>query len=128
MTSPRAVRITLVSQLKGCVGAALAVLAAAGCASHRVPFEVPADEVVEIQANRVARCRALGAVRGWNANGASVAENARRALEDVRHKVAHLGGNAFVVTRRTDQVWRSVVDADAYLCPSWEPVPGLAPR
>ena len=108
----------------------LAVLAAvcAGCAPARPALRVPVEEVVQVQPDRVARCRSLGALRAAHANGASVAENEDAAIADVRAQVARMGGNAFAITHRASGVWRSVVEADAYLCPSWEPVPGLAPR
>lgn len=106
----------------------LAAVAAAGCASPRPATQLRADEVVQIQPNRVARCRHLGAVQGAHANGGSVAQNEFFAIEDARVQVAKMGGNAFAVPHRTSNPWRSVVQADAYLCPSWEPVPGLAPR
>ena len=105
----------------------LAAVALSGCASVRPVPPAPPD-VVQIQPDRVARCRSLGAVQGAHANGASVSENEDAAIEDVRGQASRMGGNAFVITHRTSGVWRSVVQADAYLCPSWEPVPGLAPQ
>ena len=104
-----------------------AAFATVGCASVR-PVPQARPDVVQIQPDRVARCRHLGAIRGAHANGASVAENEDAAIEDARGQAASMGGNAFVVTQRTSSMWWSVVQADAYLCPSWEPVPGLEPR
>jgi hypothetical protein len=66
-------------------------------------------------------------VEASHANAGSVALNDLEALETVRARVAKLGGNAFLVSRRDSGMWRSVIQADAYLCPSWEPVPGLPP-
>lgn len=106
----------------------LAAVAVAGCASRRSPLQVHAEEVVQIQRDRVGRCRPLGAVQGRHANGASVAENEHYATEDVRGKVARIGGNAYTVEGRDDRMWGSTVRAEAYLCPSWEPVPGLPPE
>ena len=107
------------------------VALALGCASApRPPGSPPpsqAAQAVELQPDGAARCRLLAAVEGAHANGASVVENEETALQEVRARVAKLGGNAFVVTSRSSGVWRSVVHADAYLCPSWEPVPGLPP-
>jgi hypothetical protein len=109
----------------------VALVAVLGCASPpRPPGSPPpsqASQVVELPRDRTARCRLLAAVEGAHANGANVAENEETALLEVRAGVAKLGGNAFVVTKRTSGVWRSVVQADAFLCPTWEPVPGLAP-
>ncbi len=102
----------------------LAAVAAVGCASHRAQAPPP---VVQIRPEQSARCTRVGAVEGSHANGVSVAENEELAIEEIRRRVAKLGGNAFAITRRTSSMWRSVVQADAYLCPSWEPVPGLPP-
>ncbi len=83
--------------------------------------------MLQLEPDRTARCRLLGDVEGSHANAGSVAENELQAIETVRGRAARMGGNAFVVTHRTSSMWRSVVQADAYLCPSWEPVPGLQP-
>lgn len=105
----------------------LAVVAAAGCATARPAAQAHAGEVVQLQPDRVKRCRYLGAVQGIHANGTSVAQNDGFAIEEVRGQVARMGGTAFAITGRDSNMWRSVVHANAYLCPSWEPVPGLAP-
>jgi hypothetical protein len=66
-------------------------------------------------------------VEGSHANAGSVALNDQEAIETIRARVAKQGGNAFLVTHRDSGMWRSVIQAEAYRCPSWEPVPGLPP-
>ena len=107
----------------------LAAAALAGCAAVRpVPQARGEEDVVQLQPERTKRCRSLGSIEGTHANGTSVAENEGFAIDALRAEVARLGGNAFTITQRTSTMWRSVVQADAYVCPSWEPVPGLAPK
>jgi hypothetical protein len=108
------------------IAALIAILAAAGCAT--APLTQGGARVRAVLPDQTSRCRLLGPVEGSHANGASVQENEAFATDDVRNQVAKLGGNAFAVTRRTSSMWRSVVAADAYQCPDWEPVPGLAPQ
>jgi hypothetical protein len=102
----------------------LVALAAAGCTSQLTQGGLA---VRPVQPERAAGCVALGSVEGLHANAGSVAENEEAALNDARNQVALRGGNALVVTRRTSGAWRSVVEADAYRCAQYEPVPGLAP-
>ena len=108
---------------------AAALALAAGCATAGPPAAPPppTPEVRELRSDAISPCLLLGPVEGSHANAGSVALNDLEALETVRARVAKLGGNAFVVRKRTTGMWRSVVHADAYLCPSWEPVPGLPP-
>jgi radical SAM superfamily enzyme with C-terminal helix-hairpin-helix motif len=109
--------------------AAAALAVVAGCATPGptvAPPPAPA-EIREVRADAVSRCRLLGPVEASHANAGSVALNELEALETARSRVAKLGGNAFLVTRRDSGMWRTVIQADAYLCPSWEPVPGLPP-
>jgi hypothetical protein len=84
-------------------------------------------EVRPVPPEQTYRCTYVGAVEGTGANGPSVADNENVATVDVRNRVAKLGGNAFVITGRSSHAWHSVVRADGYRCPQWEPVPGLAP-
>ena len=108
--------------------AAAALAAVAGCATPGPTVAPPpAPEIRELRADAVSRCRLLGPVEASHANAGSVALNDLEAVETVRSRVAKLGGNAFLVTRRDSGMWRTVIQADAYLCPSWEPVPGLPP-
>jgi hypothetical protein len=102
----------------------LAAIGVAGCASQ---LTQAGARVRQVQPESVTRCQQLGAVSGSHANAASVSDNELAALDDVRNRVAALGGNAFAVTSRTSSMWRAVVQADAYLCPDWDPVPGLPP-
>lgn len=105
--------------------AILLALAAAGCTSQ---LTREGSTVRSVRSEQTARCTRIGAVEGTGANGPSATDNELAATNDVRNRVAKLGGNAFAVTTRDTGVWRSVVQADAYRCPQWEPVPGLAPR
>lgn len=103
------------------------LVAVAGCAAA-APVRQPPADVVQIRADRAERCKLVGPVEGSHANGGSVAENEWFAVEDARGRAAKEGANAIVVRNRASSMWRTVVKADAYLCPSWEPVPGLAPQ
>jgi hypothetical protein len=105
--------------------AILLALAAAGCTSQ---LTRSGSTVRLVTREQTSRCTRVGAVEGTGANGGSAADNERTATNDVRNQVAKLGGNAFAVTNRDTGMWRSLVQADAYRCPEWEPVPGLAPR
>jgi len=107
--------------------AALAVVAGCATPGPTVAPPPPPAEIREIRADAVSRCRLLGPVEASHANAGSVALNDLEAVETVRSRVAKLGGNAFLVNRRDSGMWRTVIQADAYLCPSWEPVPGLPP-
>ena len=107
--------------------AALAVVAGCATPGPTVAPPAPAADIRELRADAISRCRLLGPVEASHANAGSVALNDLEALETVRARVAKLGGNAFLVSRRDSGMWRSVIQADAYLCPSWEPVPGLPP-
>jgi hypothetical protein len=111
------------------LAAAAALALVAGCATPG-PTVAPAPEpaVRELRPEALSRCQLLGPVEATHANAGSVALNDLEAIETVRGRVARLGGNAFLVTDRDSGMWRSVIRADAYRCPSWEPVPGLAPR
>lgn len=104
---------------------ALLAVTLAGCTTQLTQAGL---QVRSVPPDRTARCLLLGPVEGSRANGASASDNERDATNDVRNRVAKLGGNAFAVTRRDSNPWRSLVQADAYRCPEWEPVPGLAPR
>lgn len=100
-------------------------LAATGC-----PAELTAAgrEVRLVEASGVSRCTRVGAVVGRGGNGPSTGDNERVATDQIRNRVAKLGGNAYAVTSREYDALHTVVRADAYRCPQWEPVRGLAPR
>ncbi len=102
----------------------LAAVALTGCTSQLTRAGAP---VTQVRPEATTRCRLLAAVEGSGANGASVSENERSAMNDVRNRVGSLGGNAFEVAHLESTMWRTTVKARAYLCPQWEPVPGLAP-
>lgn len=101
-------------------------ISAAGCSSHLAQAG-PAD-VRPVEGAAISRCRRVGAVEGMGGNQPSTAENERAATDEVRRKVAKLGGNAYAISRRDAGLWHTVVEADAYICPQWQPVRGLAPR
>ena len=103
---------------------AIALVTAVGCG----PTLTKAGALVrDIQPEASSRCRYLGAVEGLQGNGTTSDENEAGATNDVKNRVAGLGGNAFVVRERTRSMWGVIIRADAYLCPSWEPVHGLPP-
>lgn len=104
--------------------AALA-LAAAGCPAQ---LTQAGREVRPVEPHAVSRCTRLASVEAAAGNGPSTAENERVATDRIRNQVAKLGGNAYAVTARDANALRTVVHADAYRCPQWEPVRGLAPR
>ena len=106
------------------VAATLGALVVLGCTAQ---LTRAGSQVHRIQPDAATRCRFLGAVAGSHANGASVTDNELGATNELRNRVAQMGGNAFVLTHTNSNMWRSVAQADAYLCPSWEPVPGLPP-
>jgi hypothetical protein len=103
----------------------VALLIGSACVS--APLALAAARVRRIQPEATLRCTLLGSVEGAHANGLSVADNEAGALDQIRGRVAALGGNSFAVTNVSSGMWRSVVQADAYVCPDWEPVPGLPP-
>lgn len=100
-------------------------LAATGCPTA---LTAAGREVRPVEASAVSRCTRLGAVVGRGGNGPSTGENERVATDQLRNRVAELGGNAYAVTSRDYDALHTVVHADAYRCPQWEPVRGLAPR
>lgn len=108
--------------------AAILVTAAAGCSSQLARGQVPASDVREVRGAAVTRCTRVGSVNARGGNGPSTADNEGVAVAGVRRKVANLGGNAFAITRRDVGLLSTLVEADAYRCPDWEPVRGLAPR
>ena len=103
-------------------------LVAIACAACTAQLTEGGARVRTVPPEAAPRCRALGTVEGTGANGASAADNDYAATNDARNRAATLGANALVVTSRTSNLWRGSVRADAYACPQWEPVPGLAPR
>ena len=103
-------------------------LVAAACAACTAQLTQSGARVRTIPPEAAPRCRALGTVEGTGRNGASAADNEFLATNDARNRAAELGANALVVTQRSSTMWRTSVRADAYACPSWEPVPGLPPR
>lgn len=111
--------------MKRLVATSLLALAAAGCTSQ---LTQAGAQVRPVQPEGLSRCELLAPVEGLGANGPSTAENELAATNDVRNRVAKLGGNAYAIRQRAVSTWRTVVQADAYRCPSWEPVRGLAPR
>lgn len=105
--------------------AAVLALAVTGCPAQ---LTQAGREVRPVEPAAVSRCTRLGVVEGTAGNGSSTAENERTATDRVRNQVAKLGGNAYAITGRDANAFRTVVHADAYRCPRWEPVKGLAPR
>ncbi len=103
-------------------------LVAIACAACTAQLTEGGARVRTVPPEAAPRCRALGTVEGTGANGATAADNELAATNDARNRAAKLGANALVVTQRTSSMWRSTVRAEAYACPQWEPVPGLAPR
>lgn len=63
-------------------------------------------------------CQFLGPVSGSESLGMTIAEDAESSMNQVRNKVAELGGNAFVLTGSNSSYYDgSFVQADAYRCP-----------
>lgn len=106
----------------------LAVLLALSAAACTAELTRAGREVRAVEPATVPRCTRLGAVEGAAGNGPSTAENERAATDRVRNQVARLGGNGYAITARDVNALRTVVRAEAYRCPGWEPVKGLAPR
>jgi hypothetical protein len=83
--------------------------------------------VRQITHNEVAACRFLGVVDGSSSLGNTIGDNQRGALNEVRNKVAELGGNAFLLRHGFSEVYGTAVQAEAYLCPDTLPLPREAP-
>jgi hypothetical protein len=103
----------------------LVALVAAGCSA---PLSQAGREVRVMTSDAMSRCTRVGSVAGTGANGGSTAENERNATDEARNRAAELGGNAIAITSREVTPLFTKVRAEAYRCPTWDPVPGLAPR
>ena len=83
--------------------------------------------VREITRSEIALCKFLGVVDGSSSLGNTIGDNQRGALNEVRNKVAGLGGNAFLMLHGFSEVYGTAVQAEAYLCPETLPPPQDAP-
>jgi hypothetical protein len=73
--------------------------------------------VREIQADWANSCEFLGVLEESEGNGWDIPDDRRGALNRVRHSVAQIGGNAFVITSMSSNGFRTLVQADSYYCP-----------
>ena len=85
-----------------------------GCASQ---LTHKGRMVREIQPDWATNCEFLGVLDASEGSGWDVPDDRRGALNGIRNQVATLGGNAFVLSQSTSNLFRTLVQADAYKCP-----------
>lgn len=88
--------------------------AVAGCTTE---LSQEATKVRRIPASIESGCQFLGPVSGAEYWGMSIADDAESALNQVRNKVAEMGGNAYVINGSSSTYEGSIYQADAYRCP-----------
>lgn len=76
-----------------------------------------ATKVRRIPAAINSGCSFLGPVSGAEYMGMSISDDAESALNQVRNKVAEMGGNSYVINGSSTTYEGSIYQADAYLCP-----------
>ena len=92
--------------------AVVAVAFLAGCAS----MGGRGARIREITAEGAAKCKYLGAVEASDRTGWNMADSDLGAVNEIRKRVAEMGGNAFALTHGAAKAY-AVVQADAYRCP-----------
>jgi hypothetical protein len=81
------------------------------------PLTEAGSRVRRVQPDWSTRCEFLGVVEGTWGDGGSIADDQLGAMNDLRNKVAVMGGNAYSITQEASSMMRTVVQADAYSCP-----------
>lgn len=90
-------------------------LCLSGCTTELTP---DGRMIREIQADWATDCEFIGVLDASEGNGWDIPDDRRGALNRIRNQVAQLGGNAFVVSDVSSNDMRTMVQADAYKCPT----------
>jgi hypothetical protein len=93
--------------------ATLTVTLLSGCAAQ---LGGSRGRVREIQAEGASKCKFLGVVESVDRSGWSMSDDQLGAMNEIRRRVAVMGGNAYVVTRGTSNSYVPVTQADVYRC------------
>lgn len=99
--------------MKWLAAAVVAMTLAAGCSAT---LGGASGRIRQIEADTAAKCRYLGVVQSVDRTGWSMSDDQLGAMNEIRRRVAALGGNAYVVTHGKSYSTGSVVQADAYRC------------
>lgn len=62
-------------------------------------------------------CKFLGVIDATEGMGFDFAADRRGALNNIRNQVAKMGGNAYVKSQTSTDLFRTMIQADAYDCP-----------
>lgn len=62
------------------------------------------------------KCKFLGVIDAAEYNGWTVVENKKGVLNQIRNKVADLGGDAFIISQNTSDSFGSYIQAEVYVC------------
>ena len=98
---------------KNIVVSLLAASMLAGCATSINP---DGALVREVSPDKIPSCRFVGYVTATEAFGWDIHDDRRGALNQIRNKVAELGGNYYLLTNDSSHVVASF-EASAYRCP-----------
>ena len=94
--------------------AALAMTLLAGCAGS---FGGRSARIREVQEGEAARCKYLGVVESSERSGWNMSDDQLGAMNNVRKRVAAMGGNAYTIAHGEPATSGVVVRADVYRCP-----------
>lgn len=100
--------------MRTCACIVVVALVLTGCATNLSQLGAT---VRQIQPDWATRCRFLGVVEASEGRGWDVQDDQRGALNQIRNKVATLGGNAYALSERSSSGIRTFVQVDAYSCP-----------
>jgi hypothetical protein len=114
----------MISKISATAIALAATGLACGCATQ---MTAEGAQVRQITPAETQYCRFVSLVEGANYLGNTMDHDRAGALNEVRNKVAALGGNAFVIAGGGSAPIGTFVQAEAYACPDSR-VPVSAPE